>query len=120
MKTSGKLKNLPYTHTYMGKKPEPDEDWASIEKALESEYVKLNPGEAITLRVEPTPPQVVQGKYGTRFIWTVVLPSGEIKKLSTGKRLSRMIYEYVKNGKYTLKITRRGTGLDTTYWVEPA
>jgi hypothetical protein len=65
----------------------------------------------------------VKGQYGFRISYTVIDPNysnkGE-KKFETGKLTSTKVDSLLCQGKTLLKITREGSGKDTSYRVEAA
>jgi hypothetical protein len=83
----------------------------------------LEPGETTVLKFIPEQIKHVEGKFGLRISYTVIDPNysdkGE-KKFEASKLTSRMIDSILSQGKNLLKITRVGSGKDTSYIVEAA
>jgi hypothetical protein len=83
----------------------------------------LDPDESIVLLFNPEKIKHVEGKFGPRISYSVIDPNysdkGE-KKFEAGKLTSKKIDSYLSQGKNLLKITREGSGRDTSYNVEAA
>jgi len=92
----------------------------------DSNYVKLEPGEKITLHFDPEKIEPVEvefeGKKTIRYQYTVTDPNEpEKSKYFTGsKRNSALIDTYLTEGQSILKIHRIGAGKDTQYAITPA
>jgi hypothetical protein len=75
------------------------------------------------LKFNPEQIKQVEGKFGLRISYTVIDPNysdkGE-KKFEASKLTSRKIDSILSQGKTLLKITRVGSGKDTSYNVEQA
>jgi hypothetical protein len=75
------------------------------------------------LKFNPEQIKPVEGKFGLRISYTVIDPNysdkGE-KKFEASKLTSRKIDSLLSQGKTLLKITRVGSGKDTSYNVEEA
>ena len=89
----------------------------------EAEYVKLEDAETRVLQFNPEKIEPVKGQYGIRISYTVVDPNYADKgpkKFEAGKLTSKKIDSLLSQGKLLLKITREGSGKDTSYRVEAA
>jgi hypothetical protein len=89
----------------------------------ESKYIKLELDETIVLQFDPEKMKHVEGKFGPRISYSVIDPNysdkGE-KKFEAGKLTSKKVDSLLSQGKTLLKITRVGSGKDTSYNVEAA
>ena len=83
----------------------------------------MDPDESIVLMFNPEKIKHVEGKFGLRISYTVIDPNysdkGE-KRFEAGKLTSKKIDSLLSQGKTLLKITRVGSGKDTSYIVEAA
>lgn len=93
----------------------------------DSNYVKLEPGEKITLHFDPEKiePKEVEfdGKKSIRYQYTVTdpnQPDQSDKYFTVSKRNSALIDTYLAEGQSILKIHRIGAGKDTQYAITPA
>jgi hypothetical protein len=85
--------------------------------------VKLEPGETRILQFNPEKIEPVKGQYGIRISYTVIDPNYSDKgpkKFEAGKLTLKKIDSLLRQGKTLLKITREGSGKDTSYKVESA
>jgi hypothetical protein len=87
-----------------------------------SKFVKLDPGQRITLLFDPEQMKPVEvefdGKKTTRFEYTVVDPNSQQEKTITlSKRASGAVDTYLKDGFNQLVIHRIGSGKETSYMV---
>jgi hypothetical protein len=89
----------------------------------ESKYIKLEGDETTVLLFDPEKIKHVETKFGPRISYSVIDPNysdkGE-KRFEAGKLTSKKIDSYLSQGKNLLKITREGSGRDTSYNVEAA
>ena len=89
----------------------------------ESKYIKLEPDDSIILQFNAEKIKQVEGKFGPRISYTVIDPNysdkGD-KKFEAGKLTSKKIDTLLRQGKTLLKVTRIGSGKDTSYNVEAA
>lgn len=89
----------------------------------ESKFIKLESGETTVLKFNPEKIKHVEGKFGLRISYTVIDPNysdkGD-KKFEASKLTSKKIDSLLSQGKTLLKITRAGSGKDTSYNVEAA
>jgi hypothetical protein len=89
----------------------------------ESKYIKLEQDETIVLQFDAEKIKHVEGKFGPRISYSVIDPNysdkGE-KKFEAGKLTSKKVDSLLSQGKTLLKITRIGSGKDTSYNVEAA
>jgi hypothetical protein len=83
----------------------------------------LEPGETTVLKFNPEKIKHVETKFGPRISYAVIDPNysdkGE-KIFEASKLTSRKIDSLLSQGKTLLKITRVGSGKDTSYNVEEA
>jgi len=89
----------------------------------ESKYIKLEPDESIVLQFNAEKIKHVEGKFGLRISYTVIDPNysdkGE-KRFEASKLTSKKIDSLLSQGRTLLRITRVGSGKDTSYIVEAA
>jgi hypothetical protein len=89
----------------------------------ESKYIKLEPDETIVLMFNAEKIKHVETKFGPRISYTVIDPNysdkGD-KKFEASKLTSKMIDTLLSQGINFQKITRVGSGKDTSYNVEEA
>jgi len=93
----------------------------------ENKYVKLDPGEKITLHfnAEKMEPVEVEfdGKKVIRYQYSVTDPNDpdqQERYFTVSKRTSAVIDTYLSEGKNILNVHRIGTGRDTQYPITPA
>jgi hypothetical protein len=93
----------------------------------DSKYVKLEPGEKITLHFDPEKIEPVEvefeGKKSKRYQYVVTDPNEADqpeKYFTVSKRISAVIDTYLAEGRSILKIHRIGAGKDTQYVITPA
>jgi hypothetical protein len=93
----------------------------------DSKYVKLEPGERVTLHFDPEKIDQVElefdGKKTKRYQYAVTDPNEPEqpeKYFTVSKRISAVIDTYLAEGKSILKIHRIGAGKDTQYVIMPA
>jgi hypothetical protein len=93
----------------------------------ESKYVKLDPGEKITLHFNPEKMEPVDGTFDgkkvIRYQYTVTNPNDldqQEKYFTVSKRTSAVIDTYLSEDKSILNVHRIGAGKDTQYVITPA
>jgi hypothetical protein len=93
----------------------------------DSKYLKLQPGEKVTLHFDPEKIDQVElefdGKKNKRYQYAVTDPNEPEqpeKYFTVSKRISAVIDTYLAEGKSILKIHGIGAGKDTQYVITPA
>ena len=78
----------------------------------DSEFFKIPEGESIVLIDENQAPEELDGKFGKRYLYAVIVEGNKLK-LSVNKRLDKMIIKALMNGINPLTLIRVGQGTDT-------
>jgi hypothetical protein len=98
-------------------------DQIEQEAQSQNKFIKVQPGQPITLRFDANKIRVVEsdyeGKKSKRVEYDVINEGGNPKTITFSLSWALNLNELLKAGHSVIKVSRRGSGLDTSYNFVP-